>query len=587
MKNCGDIVHMLVAERELPREMVKIVKKKPDFNVKEKILILINTWQEAFGGPRARYPQYFAAYQELLRLGAVFPRISEMSAPVFTPLQTHPLTSHPQNLGDPSRPPPADLSVEPEFPTLSLTEIENARGIMEVLAEMLNALGPGNKEEVKQDVIVDLVEKCRTYKLRVVHLVNSTTDESLLCLGLALNDDLQRVLARHGSVSSGSIPVQSENKGPEPNQSLVNIDAPLIETDDKGCTSGTNLATQLLLPAPTTNGQLTTSTKVDPKVDLLSGEDFSSPTADSLALVHVGEPQPASPAASQQNILALVDMFSQSNNQSSNSNGQAYSSSLHFQQQTNGQSPLPSALPDGSVNGLMVPQHEQSPYSQGSSSAWNGQINQQQLPDSPIYGAQSSSAFPPPPWEAQLDSSMSAISQPQELQVTRADYGPSANGSYIPGAQTESNGPVVRTYMHPITGSHYAAINNQPMLGNQTLSGLHPQPIHSLQPMGAYHQLVQSGQMNYTYPPQQMHGNQMAGNSYSYGYGQELMQNAQYLEQNMSGLSLRDGNAPRDSSYSLSAPAYVPPGKPTKPEDKLFGDLVDISKFKPAKAIAG
>lgn len=28
MKNCGDIVHMLVAERELPREMVKIVKKK-------------------------------------------------------------------------------------------------------------------------------------------------------------------------------------------------------------------------------------------------------------------------------------------------------------------------------------------------------------------------------------------------------------------------------------------------------------------------------------------------------------------------------------------------------------------------------
>lgn len=28
MKNCGDIIHMLVAERGLPREMVKIVKKK-------------------------------------------------------------------------------------------------------------------------------------------------------------------------------------------------------------------------------------------------------------------------------------------------------------------------------------------------------------------------------------------------------------------------------------------------------------------------------------------------------------------------------------------------------------------------------
>ena len=43
---------------------------QPDFHVKEKILILINTWQEAFGGPRARYTQYFAAYQELLVCGA-------------------------------------------------------------------------------------------------------------------------------------------------------------------------------------------------------------------------------------------------------------------------------------------------------------------------------------------------------------------------------------------------------------------------------------------------------------------------------------------------------------------------------------
>jgi hypothetical protein len=33
-----------------------------------------------------------------------------------------------------------------ELPFTSMTEIQNARGIMDVLAEMLNALDPGNRE---------------------------------------------------------------------------------------------------------------------------------------------------------------------------------------------------------------------------------------------------------------------------------------------------------------------------------------------------------------------------------------------------------------------------------------------------------
>ncbi|KAJ6330142.1 hypothetical protein OIU76_008881 [Salix suchowensis] len=176
IKNCGDIVHMNVAEKDLLHEMVKIAKKKPDFHVKEKILTLIDTWQEAFDGPRARYPQYYAAYQELLRAGAVFPPRTERAAPVFTPPQTQPLSSYPQNLRSIEYPQgAAESSVESEFPTLSLTEIQNARGIMDVLAEMLNALDPSNKEGLRQEVIVDLVEQCRTYKQRVVHLVNSTS----------------------------------------------------------------------------------------------------------------------------------------------------------------------------------------------------------------------------------------------------------------------------------------------------------------------------------------------------------------------------------------------------------------------------
>ncbi|KAL3650821.1 hypothetical protein CASFOL_007224 [Castilleja foliolosa] len=585
VKNCGDIVHMHVAEKDLPHEMVRIARKKPDFHVKEKILILIDTWQEAFGGPRARYPQYFVAYQDLLRLGAVFPQRSESAAPVFTPAQTQPLTSYPQNLRNPeSGPDAAESSAEAEFPTLSSlflvaafyfssAELQNARGIMDVLAEMLTAIDPSNKEGIKQEVIVDLVEQCRNYKQRVVHLVNSTSDESLLCQGLALNDDLQRVLAKHESISSGGISVQSEKPKSESAQALVPVDAPLIDTSDskqpdQGSTSNTSLGSQLSLPTPpTTNSQLTTPTKADPKIDLLSGDDFNSPTTNSLALVSVGQPQPASPVASHQNALALVDMFSESTNVQppSNSFGQPYASSPQFQQQPNFQSPSSSLYPNGNVSGPMAPQQDQSLYSQGSGSAWNGQVTQiqQQQPPSPLYGAQSS-ALPPPPWESQLDNSLPAVSQPQQMPGVVNPSGPSPNATY-------ANDQVV--------GASY---NGHLTTSNQMV-GMHPYPVQGPQPMVMYPQQPGGHQMGggYMYPPQQMqmYGNQMtAGYGYGYGYGQQ--QNAQYLQQGMSGLSMRDDSGLR---HSYSTPSIVPSGRPSKPEDKLFGDLVDISKFKPGK----
>ncbi|GMG99063.1 hypothetical protein Nepgr_000903 [Nepenthes gracilis] len=568
IKNCGDVVHMHVAERDVLHEMVKIVKKMPDYRVKEKILILIDTWQEAFGGPRARYPQYYAAYQELLRVGAVFPQRSERTTPVFTPPQTHPLSSYPQNVrGLHHRQETTDRFSEAEYPTLSLTEIQNARGVMDVLAEMLNALDPGNKESLREEVIVDLVGQCRTFKQRVVHLVNSTSDESLLCQGLALNDDLQRLLAKHEAIASGTA-VHPVKPKPESVQALVDVDGTRV---DKGESSkqanGRSASDASALPHPAPhafNG--TTSAKEVPKIDLLSGDllsgdDYNSPAAqNTLALVPVSVPQPSSPVASEQNALAVVDMFSLGSNVPRSLNpqlvfhaGQAYPTSREFRYD-----------------------YEQSGYPQASSPSWNGQITFQQRQSSPGYGAQNGGGLPPPPWDSQQDNSPQFAARYNQPMQVASTVDPQ---SLQLGPQLDRNDRIVGMIMQPITAAQLAMINNTQ--SNQ-MGSMYPQPIpqggqmmgmmgSSMYPQPPAMQ-VQAGQMTSMYPSQ-MYGNQIAGYDYSYSYGQR--QDLQVLGNRMYSLSTRE-----DAS-AVSYSSYIPPMKqPSKAEDKLFGDLVDMAKSK-------
>jgi len=75
--------------------------------------VLIDTWQEAFGGPRARYPQYYAAYHELVRAGAEFPKRSEKPAPLFNGQ-----SQAARNMRSPDQQEEAESSAANDFPAL-------------------------------------------------------------------------------------------------------------------------------------------------------------------------------------------------------------------------------------------------------------------------------------------------------------------------------------------------------------------------------------------------------------------------------------------------------------------------------------
>ncbi|KAJ6730559.1 TOM1-LIKE PROTEIN [Salix viminalis] len=218
-KNCGDSVFQQIIERDILHDMVKIVKKKPDLNVREKILLLIDAWQEAFGGPRGRYPQYYAAYNELRSAGVEFPPRAENSVPFFTPPQTQPIADAPSAYEDAA----IQASLQSDASGLS--------GYVLVEISLVLSMSGSMHYGVKQEVIVDLVDQCRSYQTRVMLLVNNTVDEGLLFQGLALNDDLQRVLRQHDDIAKG-IPAVGERERETPVVPLANINHANINHED-------------------------------------------------------------------------------------------------------------------------------------------------------------------------------------------------------------------------------------------------------------------------------------------------------------------------------------------------------------------
>ncbi|KAG1346714.1 TOM1-like protein 9 [Cocos nucifera] len=656
VKNCGDMVHMHVAEKDILHEMVTIVRKKQaDNHVKEKVLLLIDTWQEAFGGSQTRYPQYCAAYQELLRLGAVFPQRPERSAPIFP--------RRPELNPDYQEEAP-ESSAGSDFPILSLAEIQNARGVIDILSQMLNALEPGNKKELTQEVLVDLVDQCHSYKQKAVHLVNTTSNEELLREGLALNDELQRILARHEAVLSGTA-VHADK--PKTLQALVDVDDSTVTNADSSAhtnqRSNMNTSTseqsplqQLPLPAPpASNGAATSLAIIDPNMDLLSGEDFSKPTSEnSLALVPVTDLVDGSASSgTEHSILALSDIFSQNSNNSNKPTNAIDSNAAYPASQTYPAAPQLQLEPqqstyysNGSVRNSGVPQYEQAAYIQGiqlnqANPAWNNQSShglssQQQAtympcPKSLFFDMSNPEVvvheyflfphllsvlwkFPKPsPPLRSYNLSQVFIGHRRALYHLTLSYlktDTNDQGGALPlppwEAQTvHNNQPVERQQMR--SGQLEGGIHPQPIQSSH-LGGMHPGLIQNSQQIGMPTLPMQNNQLGGLYS-QPIQGGQFAGMQQQlmqgvqwigYGYGQQPV--AQYyhqrplypyagpneISQRMYGLSLQDNNSymNTNSMHPISTSSTFnsqQSNRPSKPEDKLFGDLVSLAKSKQNK----
>ncbi|KAE7997625.1 hypothetical protein FH972_002241 [Carpinus fangiana] len=201
MNNIGEHIHKQVLDTGILPILVKIVKKKSDVPVRERIFLLLDATQTSLGGASGKFPQYYAAYYDLVSAGVQFPQ------------RPHAVqSSHPTSEANKNDSPNGELAstgheefaqqAEPQIvPESSI--IQKACNALEVLKEVLDAVDTQHPEGAKDEFTLDLVEQCSFQKQRVMHLVMTSRDEKVVSRAIELNEQLQKVLARHDALISG------------------------------------------------------------------------------------------------------------------------------------------------------------------------------------------------------------------------------------------------------------------------------------------------------------------------------------------------------------------------------------------------
>jgi len=200
MNNCGEPIHRQVIDNGLLPILVKIVKKKTELPVREKIFLLLDATQTSLGGAKARFPQYYDAYYELVSAGVQFSNrpnvvVTRAEVPV---LETRTLLNK-ETLSTRLNEAQQEVHAQP-VPDTSI--VRKASSVMEVLRDVLNSMDPRHPEGATDEFVLDLVEQCTFQKQRIMHLVMTSRDEAVVSQAIELNEELHKVLVWHDALLS-------------------------------------------------------------------------------------------------------------------------------------------------------------------------------------------------------------------------------------------------------------------------------------------------------------------------------------------------------------------------------------------------
>ncbi|XP_037494383.1 TOM1-like protein 5 [Jatropha curcas] len=209
MNNIGEPVHKEVIDTGVLPILVKIVKKKTDLPVRERIFLLLDATQTSLGGSSGKFPQYYSAYYDLVSAGVQFPQRPPETQTNNPTSQSNKRSTLNGELVASRHEEVAQKAEAQVVPESSI--IQKASNVLEVFKEVLDAVDSQNPEGAKDEFTLDLVEQCSFQKQRVMHLVMT----SRLLVGSPADSNLYsfqknhlKVLNCHANTSILLLPVK-------------------------------------------------------------------------------------------------------------------------------------------------------------------------------------------------------------------------------------------------------------------------------------------------------------------------------------------------------------------------------------------